>query len=251
MPAVRAGDVVVVTGGGRGVTAETALALAQRLSADAGAAGPHPGARPGARLADSARRPRRRSSRPWRCGPTARARRGRSRSSIGSLAASRELRRQPDAGSRRPAARSAIAASMSAMPKPFARRSPTSAATHGPIRGLIHGAGVLADRRIEDKTAEQFDQVYGTKVAGLQAMLADLSGDELKVLAFFSSITARLGPGRAGRLRRRQRGPEQAGPARSPASARVPGRVAQLGPVGRRHGHARPEAGLRSKRASA
>ena len=36
----------------------------------------------------------------------------------------------------------------------------------GPVRGIIHAAGVLADARIEDKTGEQFDLVYGTKVDG-------------------------------------------------------------------------------------
>ena len=37
----------------------------------------------------------------------------------------------------------------------------------GPIRGLIHGAGVLADARIEDKTSEQFQRVWSTKIDGL------------------------------------------------------------------------------------
>ena len=37
----------------------------------------------------------------------------------------------------------------------------------GPVHGLVHGAGVLADRRIEDKTVAQFELVYGTKVAGV------------------------------------------------------------------------------------
>jgi len=64
---------------------------------------------------------------------------------------------------------------------------------HGAIRGLIHGAGVLADRRIEDKTAEQFDLVYGTKVAGLRNLLAALAQDELKAIALFSSYSGRVG----------------------------------------------------------
>ncbi|MHB1397277.1 MAG: SDR family NAD(P)-dependent oxidoreductase [Trichloromonadaceae bacterium] len=63
----------------------------------------------------------------------------------------------------------------------------------GPIRGLIHGAGVLADRRIEDKTAEQFAAVYDTKIAGLRALLAALPAEELRVLALFSSSTGRFG----------------------------------------------------------
>jgi len=64
---------------------------------------------------------------------------------------------------------------------------------NGAIRGLVHGAGVLADRRIEDKTPEQFDLVYGTKVAGLRNLLAALARDELKILALFSSFTGRVG----------------------------------------------------------
>src|SRR5690606_12301392 len=40
----------------------------------------------------------------------------------------------------------------------------------GPVRGLVHGAGVLADKRIEDKTREQFDAVWSTKVEGLQSL---------------------------------------------------------------------------------
>jgi acyl transferase domain-containing protein/NAD(P)-dependent dehydrogenase (short-subunit alcohol dehydrogenase family) len=63
----------------------------------------------------------------------------------------------------------------------------------GPIRGLIHGAGVLADRRIEDKTAEQFDLVYGTKVSGLRHLLNAAADDDLKLLAIFSSYTGRYG----------------------------------------------------------
>ncbi len=63
----------------------------------------------------------------------------------------------------------------------------------GTIAGLIHGAGVLADGLIADQTAAQFQQVYGTKVAGLRALLAASAQDALKVLAVFSSSTARFG----------------------------------------------------------
>jgi hypothetical protein len=52
---------------------------------------------------------------------------------------------------------------------------------------------VLADARIEDKTAEQFDLVYATKVGGLRSLLSALPGDELRALVLFSSITGRLG----------------------------------------------------------
>ncbi|MHB1306784.1 MAG: SDR family NAD(P)-dependent oxidoreductase [Limisphaerales bacterium] len=63
----------------------------------------------------------------------------------------------------------------------------------GPIRGLIHGAGVLADRKIENKTAEQFELVYGTKVVGLRNLLKAVEADDLKLLALFSSYSGRFG----------------------------------------------------------
>jgi acyl transferase domain-containing protein/NAD(P)-dependent dehydrogenase (short-subunit alcohol dehydrogenase family) len=64
---------------------------------------------------------------------------------------------------------------------------------HGPVRGIIHGAGVLEDRLIVDKTAEQFERVYDTKVLGLNNLLAATRQDPLKYLVLFSSVAARLG----------------------------------------------------------
>ena len=63
----------------------------------------------------------------------------------------------------------------------------------GPIRGIIHGAGVLADQRIEDKTRDQFDRVYQTKVSGLRNLLGAVRPDMLEFLCLFSSYTARYG----------------------------------------------------------
>ncbi len=63
----------------------------------------------------------------------------------------------------------------------------------GSITGLIHGAGVLADRFIADKTEEQARFVLGVKLLGLQALLAALGDDALKVLAVFSSVAGRAG----------------------------------------------------------
>ncbi len=69
---------------------------------------------------------------------------------------------------------------------------------HGPVRGLIHAAGVLADHRIEDKTPEQFAGVFDTKVRGLRSLLEALRDDDLKFMVFFSSVSARFG--RAGQV---------------------------------------------------
>jgi NAD(P)-dependent dehydrogenase (short-subunit alcohol dehydrogenase family) len=63
----------------------------------------------------------------------------------------------------------------------------------GKITAVIHGAGVLEDRLIGDKTALQFETVYGTKVMGLRCLLDATKGDPLKMLALFSSSTARFG----------------------------------------------------------
>src|SRR5262249_18401893 len=64
---------------------------------------------------------------------------------------------------------------------------------YGPVCGLIHGSGVLADKRIEEKTIEQFASVYSTKVDGLRSLLSATSTDPLAFIALFSSSTARFG----------------------------------------------------------
>jgi NAD(P)-dependent dehydrogenase (short-subunit alcohol dehydrogenase family)/acyl carrier protein len=63
----------------------------------------------------------------------------------------------------------------------------------GPIRGIIHGAGVLQDRLIEQKTAEQFEAVFSTKVGGFNALLHAVQDDDIKVIVAFSSTTGRFG----------------------------------------------------------
>ncbi|MCF8127437.1 MAG: SDR family NAD(P)-dependent oxidoreductase [Deltaproteobacteria bacterium] len=63
----------------------------------------------------------------------------------------------------------------------------------GKIPAVIHGAGVLKDRLIGDKTALQFETVYATKVMGLRCLLDATKDDRLKMLALFSSSSARFG----------------------------------------------------------
>ena len=63
----------------------------------------------------------------------------------------------------------------------------------GPITAVVHGAGVLADKRIEEKTDAQFDRVFDTKVSGLRALLAATANDPLTALCLFSSVAARTG----------------------------------------------------------
>ncbi len=63
----------------------------------------------------------------------------------------------------------------------------------GTISGFVHGAGVLADKLIEDKTEKQFSNVYATKVAGLDSLLTATEDDSLKIMVMFSSSTGRFG----------------------------------------------------------
>uniref|UniRef100_UPI003D0B0D13 KR domain-containing protein n=1 Tax=Shewanella sp. TaxID=50422 RepID=UPI003D0B0D13 len=62
-----------------------------------------------------------------------------------------------------------------------------------PITGLIHGAGVLADKHIQDKQLDELARVYGTKVRGLQALLSVLDMTQLKLVALFSSAAGFYG----------------------------------------------------------
>ncbi|SNR54206.1 polyketide-type polyunsaturated fatty acid synthase PfaA [Tistlia consotensis] len=63
----------------------------------------------------------------------------------------------------------------------------------GPVAGLVHGAGALADRRIGDKRPGDFATVFRPKIEGLAALLAVVDPARLKLLALFSSTAAAFG----------------------------------------------------------
>ncbi len=63
----------------------------------------------------------------------------------------------------------------------------------GQVTGLLHGAGNLADKLIEQKTAQDFDKVYNPKVKGLQNLLACLSPERLEQIILFSSVAGFYG----------------------------------------------------------
>ncbi|MGH8917470.1 MAG: SDR family NAD(P)-dependent oxidoreductase, partial [Actinomycetes bacterium] len=69
----------------------------------------------------------------------------------------------------------------------------TVRAQWGPITGVVHAAGVLADKRVQDKSTEQFDLVFGTKIDGLRALLAATREDPLRLVCVFSSVVAATG----------------------------------------------------------
>ncbi|AGA29701.1 polyketide synthase family protein [Singulisphaera acidiphila DSM 18658] len=66
-------------------------------------------------------------------------------------------------------------------------------ARFGPVRGLIHGAGVIHDKLLRDKTLESYDRVLGTKLDGALNLASLLDPDSLRFAAFFSSVAGRFG----------------------------------------------------------
>jgi NAD(P)-dependent dehydrogenase (short-subunit alcohol dehydrogenase family) len=66
-------------------------------------------------------------------------------------------------------------------------------ARFGRIDGVVHGAGVLADKRIRDKTAASFVNVFRTKVDSALTLAQRLQPDRLQFLVFFGSVSGRFG----------------------------------------------------------
>jgi NAD(P)-dependent dehydrogenase (short-subunit alcohol dehydrogenase family) len=63
----------------------------------------------------------------------------------------------------------------------------------GGITGVVHGAGVIEDKLLQDKTPESFDRVFGTKVDSALILARKLDPSKLKFFALFASITSRYG----------------------------------------------------------
>ena len=77
--------------------------------------------------------------------------------------------------------------------KPLAAALDTAQAKLGKISGVIHGAGNLADKRIENKTASDFDIVVNTKIKGLENILKNIDTALLDFLVLFSSVAGFYG----------------------------------------------------------
>ena len=63
----------------------------------------------------------------------------------------------------------------------------------GQINGLIHGAGVLADKPIGKKTEQDFERVFNTKVGGLETILQLILPEKLDYFVNFSSAAGFYG----------------------------------------------------------
>ena len=188
---VRAGELVVISGGARGVTAAAALAIARAWQP---------------RLAIIGRSPEPDLEPDWLAGLTTEAEIKQAliaRAPVGTVPRAIDSKFKQVLAQREVAV---VLAQLRATGVPLtyhavdvrdqATLRPLISQMHrewGPTRGVIHGAGVLADGRIEDKTREQFERVFETKVSGLRHLLGAISPNDLRVLGLFSSYTARFG----------------------------------------------------------
>jgi len=190
-PPIGEGDVVVITGGARGVTAEVATSIAKTFQPTLVLLGrsEEPGPEPDwlVSLTDEADIKKQILNR-----ANGNSSPKKIEEQYLSIIANRELlsniRRIESAGSR------VVYCSVDVRDQERVQAVLTEVRQQvGPIKGLIHGAGVIADRLIEDKTDEQFDFVYSTKVAGLRSLLKAMEQDDLKIMVLFSSTTGRYG----------------------------------------------------------
>jgi NAD(P)-dependent dehydrogenase (short-subunit alcohol dehydrogenase family)/acyl carrier protein len=63
----------------------------------------------------------------------------------------------------------------------------------GKIDGVIHGAGVIEDKLLKDKTPESFERVFGTKVDSTLTLAKKLDPERTQFLVLFSSLASRYG----------------------------------------------------------
>ena len=227
-------DVILVTGGARGVTAETAVALAETYRPTLVLTGrtPTPGPEP-----------------EWLAGLATEAELKQAITNhLGSSAGPRQIGEQYQLVVREREIRRnmerivAVGSKVAYFPvnitneKAVADLLQQTRVKFGPVTAIVHGAGVLADKRLEDLTPDQFDHVYATKVDGLQNLLELLTNEELKARPLQFDHRS-VWEARPSCLCLRERGVEQDRAAGIAASAGMPGCLHQLGTVGRRHGH--------------
>jgi NAD(P)-dependent dehydrogenase (short-subunit alcohol dehydrogenase family) len=63
----------------------------------------------------------------------------------------------------------------------------------GKITGVVHGAGIVADCKIWNKDMAAFRRVFDTKYKGLNNIMDNVDKDSLKLLVMFSSVSGYFG----------------------------------------------------------
>jgi acyl transferase domain-containing protein/NAD(P)H-dependent flavin oxidoreductase YrpB (nitropropane dioxygenase family)/NADP-dependent 3-hydroxy acid dehydrogenase YdfG len=185
------GDVVLVTGGARGITARAAVALAERHGCTIELVGRSPLPPPEApglgHLFDPATL---RKALLERATPSERTP-ARIEQALARLLSDRQIR--------------ATLASLAAAGVPhryhavdvrdgaaFAALVADVYARHGRLDAVIHGAGVIEDKLLKHKTRDSFDRVFDTKVVGAEVLAQSLR-DGVRYVVFFSSVSGTFG----------------------------------------------------------
>ena len=188
-PSIGSDDVLLVTGGARGVTARCVVALAARTGAEFLLLGRTPlgedpewavgvedaGLQAAALAATVASTPREVAA------------------LVSGVAAQREVRATLDAVQAAGSRARYLAADVT---DADAVRTALGADAHR-VTGLVHGAGAVADAALTDKTPDAVRRVLAPKLAGLRAVLTAL-GDAPRHVVLFGSVAGVLGnPGQA------------------------------------------------------
>jgi len=190
-PVLEVGDVVLVTGGARGVTAQVARALAEQVACTLVLLGRSaaPGDAP-AHLQDATTESEVRAA--ILSGPMAPSNPAELREAVRVACAASEIRATL-AAITAAGARAEYRACDVRDADAVAALVASVTSDLGPVRMLVHGAGVLADKVIVDKTDADLQRVYDTKALSAQHLLSALDPDALRGLVMFSSSTARFG----------------------------------------------------------
>jgi NAD(P)-dependent dehydrogenase (short-subunit alcohol dehydrogenase family) len=65
--------------------------------------------------------------------------------------------------------------------------------TYGRLDGVIHGAGIIEDKLVRDKSVESFDRVFDTKTTSAFVLSRRVKPELLRFAVFFSSVAGRFG----------------------------------------------------------
>src|SRR5262249_35690323 len=167
-------SVVLLTGGARGITARVAVALAERFRCRLELVGRSPlPATEDPDLEDCA------DAAALRSALLARAD-GHTPKQIDAAIAAALAGREPRATLAAIEAAGAVVSYHTADVRdrtPFGALIDALYARHGRIDGVLHGAGVIEDKLLRDKTRDSFDRVFDTKVAGALVLAEKLRRD--------------------------------------------------------------------------
>jgi NAD(P)-dependent dehydrogenase (short-subunit alcohol dehydrogenase family) len=196
--ALEPGSVVVVSGGGRGITAEAVVALARRgplrvlllgrtLLSDEPerCRGVTDAAELGRVVLDDARR------RGDECSPAE------VRAAVARIVAAREIRRTIERLHAQGSEARYLTVDVSDA-RAVASAVESVRRDWGPIAAVLHGAGALADAWLREKTDAHVDRVFAPKLSGIASLLAATANDPLRLVCGFSSVAAHAAnPGQA------------------------------------------------------